>query len=278
MVKTATTKESKLKTPKKSEKKVVPSVAKKALKSDAKPVAKKTVAKKTENVAAASIAIPKVKKEVKRPTGLNADVYGIDGKVAGTLELPAIFFASTINKQLITQAIRVYLANQREGSAFAKTRGQVTGSTRKIYKQKGTGNARHGGIRAPIFVGGGKALGPQPHSFRLEMPKKMKTRALASALTQQYQEGIIKVVEKLDSLPVKTKTFATALTKLDCTGKTLVLLSKEELPMRRALRNIDSVSVLPVSDVYTYIVMHHAHILITKEAIDELSKKNETIN
>jgi large subunit ribosomal protein L4 len=164
----------------------------------------------------------------------------------------------------------VYLANQREGSASTKTRGEVIGSTRKIYKQKGTGNARHGALTAPIFVGGGVALGPRPKSFRLELPKKMKKQALASALTYQYQEGSIKVVDQLDKLPLKTKSFAQTLSDLSCTGKTLVILTKEEQTMRKALRNISTVDILPVSDIHTYAIMNHAHIVFSKQAVTEL--------
>ncbi len=95
---------------------------------------------------------------------LSVSVIGVDGKAAGKLTLPQAFSA-TVNKQLLAQAVRVYLANQREGSAHTKTRGEVEGSTRKVYRQKGTGRARHGAVRAPIFVGGGITFGPRAHAL-----------------------------------------------------------------------------------------------------------------
>lgn len=229
------------------------------------------VSKVKKETVVADMPVKEEKKVAKSKT-LSTEIYDIKGTKTGTLTLPEQYFAANINKQLIAQAVRVYLANQREGSASAKTRGQVEGSSRKIFKQKGTGNARHGNIRAPIFVGGGKALGPVPHSFRLEMPKKMKTRAVASALTHQYNEGSIKIVENMHKLELKTKAFVQLLSKLDISGKTLVLLAKDELVIRRAIRNISHVDILPVSDVNTYAVMHHKHILFTKEAVAELSK------
>lgn len=236
-----------------------------------KVASKSAVSKVKKETVSADMAV-KDEKKVTKSKGLSTEVYDIKGAKTGTLTLPEQYFAAKINKQLIAQAVRVYLANQREGSASAKTRGQVEGSSRKIFKQKGTGNARHGNIRAPIFVGGGKALGPVPHSFRLELPKKMKTRALSSALTHQYNEGSIKIVENMIKLELKTKAFVQLLNKIDITGKTLVLLAKDELVIRRAMRNITHVDVLPVSDVNTYAIMHHKHILFTKEAVQELSK------
>lgn len=242
-----------------------------------KPVVKKVVAEKNVIDRKNKEKKETLKNEVvakAKPTSLVTDVYSLKGTVSGSLTLPAEYFGVAINKQLIAQAIRVYLSNQRAGGAATKTRGMVTGSTRKIYKQKGTGNARHGAVTAPIFVGGGITFGPVPHSFRMEMPKKMKTRAVASALSHQYNEGSVKIVENVTSLTLKTKVFVQLLNDLSITGKTLVLLSKEELAVRRVMRNVAKVDVLPVSDVHTYAIMNHKNILFSKNALSELTKTN----
>src|SRR3972149_7539732 len=116
------------------------------------------------------------KKEIKNK--LETAVYNPDGKVMKKVTLPADVFDVEVKTELLNMAVRIYQANQRLGTHKAKTRGQVTGSTRKIYKQKGTGRARHGDIKAPIFIGGGIAHGPKPRDFSLNLPKRMKRLAL----------------------------------------------------------------------------------------------------
>jgi large subunit ribosomal protein L4 len=130
--------------------------------------------------------------------------YSLLGKEAGTLELPKAIFEGEINKALIAQAIRVYTNNEKGHFSNTKTRGEVTGSTRKIYKQKGTGRARHGSIMAPIFVGGGIALGPKSRITNMELPKKMKKAALVAALREKYQTKELSGVD-LGKLSGKTK-------------------------------------------------------------------------
>src|SRR3990172_10626024 len=130
--------------------------------------------------------IKKTKKEVRKKNvkaGLTLPVYGVDGKEKTPADLQKEIFSVEVNPRLLAQYVRVYLANQRQGNASTKTRGEVTGSTRKIYRQKGTGNARHGSIKAPIFVGGGITFGPKPRDYSLKMNKKQKTLALFSSLT-----------------------------------------------------------------------------------------------
>ena len=119
-------------------------------------------------------------------TGLNIDVFDIKGKNVGSISLPESIFKAKVNPQVVAQAVRVYLANQRQGTSSTKTRGEVQGSTRKIYRQKGTGRARHGSIRAPIFVHGGVAFGPKPRDFSLKIPSKIKQQALFSAFSSKF--------------------------------------------------------------------------------------------
>lgn len=237
----------------------------------------KTVASKTTAVKIASkkevvaATIP-VKKEKRKTGDMSMEVLSPEGKSVGNITLPEIYFGAKVNPILVAQAIRVYLANQREGSASTKTRGEVEGSTKKIFRQKGTGRARHGGIRAPIFVGGGISMGPRPHSHAMAFPHKMKQRALASVLTTQLRDGAIKVVGDVESLPLKTKSFATMFSALSCTGKTLFFLSRSENEMARAVQNLERVHVRPVNNATTYEVLNHKHIVFTKNAIEELGK------
>lgn len=197
---------------------------------------------------------------------LSVVVVGTDGKPAGKITLPKELFAAKVNKPLMAQAVRVYLANQRGGTASTKTRGEVEGSTRKIYRQKGTGRARHGAIRAPIFVGGGIVFGPRPRDYRMDFPKKMKRASLASALTSALVEGKMTVVDGLSGVE-KTNSMAKTLQKIEATGSTLLVVSKGAEGVVRAARNIERVDILPVQNLHTYSVLSHQRIVFMKEAL-----------
>lgn len=231
-------------------------------------MATKKAVKKVKTVKAV-----KVKKTVELDSvkGVRVSVVGLDGKAAGSVTLPAELFNAKINRQLMAQAVRVYLANQRGGHASTKTRGEVEGSTRKIYKQKGTGKARHGGIRAPIFVGGGIVFGPRPRDYSLGFPQKMRKVALASALTSQFKKQNVIVITGLSGA-AKTKVVAGALTAVGATRKTLLVTSKDSATVVRAGRNIENVDILPVSDINTYSILMHSKLVFMKEAIGELKK------
>ncbi|MBI2404853.1 50S ribosomal protein L4 [Candidatus Gottesmanbacteria bacterium] len=217
---------------------------------------------------------PSVKKIKSAPSEkLSASVVNVAGKVKGRIQLPKELFGVKVNKQLLAQAVRVYLANQRVGGASTKTRGEVEGSTRKIYRQKGTGRARHGAIRAPIFVGGGIVFGPKPRDFGLKMPAKMKKAALASALTSQLVGNNIIVVDGLETLAPKTKLFADVFHKIGATKKTLFLIPNDAKMLARATRNLSNVDVLSAVNVHPYTVLSHEKIVFTKDALTHLSKK-----
>lgn len=218
------------------------------------------------------MAVKKTTKTVKtKPAdaekGVKIPVVGVDGKSAGSVLLPIDVFGVKPNKQLMAQAVRVYLANQRVGHAATKTRGQVEGSTRKIYRQKGTGRARHGAIRAPIFVGGGIVFGPQPRDYSLKFPQKMRRAALASALSLQQSQGNMIVVSGLSDIAQKTKNMAQALSAVGATGSTLLVISPDATGVVRAARNLPDTDILPVSDIHTYGVLSHKKIIFMKEAV-----------
>lgn len=236
-----------------------------------KPIAKKVAPKNGEAVAAEV----KVEKPAAAKKSISLDVYGVDGKVAGKVSVSAEVFGAEVNKKLIAQAVRVYLANQRQGNASTKTRGEVDGSTAKIYRQKGTGRARHGSKRAPIFVKGGIVFGPKPRDFSLELPTKMKRKALFAALSARVADKTVTIVEGFESLEAKTKKFVDALTKLGLIDKKQSLLlvtdSKAE-KVKRAGRNVEGVSFAGATRLNTYDVLKSKKLVIMKEALEEIEK------
>lgn len=237
-----------------------------------KTTTKKTVVKESrvKNQELKKDSSPKVQNDKVEST-LKITVLGIDGKEAGTMALPEAIFGAKVNKTLMAQAVRVYLANQRQGNAVTKTRGEVDGSTRKIYRQKGTGRARHGGVRAPIFVKGGVAHGPKLRDYGLSFPTKMKRAALFSALTTQLQNGNIVIVAGLEKAGPKTKTMAVALTKV-AGPKALVVMPGLVKEVYAAGRNIKGVSLTSAQELSTYAVLGAKKLVVMKEAIETLEK------
>ena len=172
--------------------------------------------------------------------------------------------------------LRVYLANQRQGNASTKTRGEVDGSTRKIYRQKGTGRARHGGIRAPIFVKGGIVFGPKPRDFSLDLPQKMKRKALFCALSAKVKEKEVIVIDGLGSIEPKTKIFAKMLKSLGMVSKKqnvlFVTAGGNVAKVLQAGQNIQGVSFIPSKQINTYEVLAAAKVVVMKDAVDEMKE------
>lgn len=252
----------------------MPSKNIKAQMSNVKNTAKAVKKTQTKKVAKTTVINAEVKTQLAtKRVGLSVDVYDIRGKVKETMSLPKDIFGAKINKQLISQAVRVYLANQRRGTASTKTRGEVEGSTRKIYRQKGTGRARHGSNRAPIFVHGGIAFGPKPRDYSLKITKDMKKKALFSALSAMQKDKLIKVVDGLEKLEPKTKAFVKVLKSLELLGKKqkiLFLLPSKIESLQRASRNIASVTPMIVTQINTYEAMNYKNIIFMKDALDVL--------
>ncbi len=233
----------------------------------------KKVTKKAPAVKKAALVAEKPTEEkMESVKDISFSVIGVDGKSTGTMTLPGEYFGARVNKQLMAQAIRVYRANQRVGHASTKTRGEVEGSTRKIYKQKGTGKARHGAIRAPIFVGGGIVFGPKPRDYSLSLPPKMKHVALVSALTSQLKKKNIIVVSGFSDVAPKTKNMAATFIAVGAPKRTLFVVPKESEVIARAVRNLEYVDIMPVTDMHTYAVMTHGKIVFMKEAMTALKK------
>lgn len=231
-----------------------------------KEVAEKTKVKKTSVSAV---------KPVKKTDALTANVYDISGKVVDTLELPKELFGVKVNKRLIAQAVRVFLANQRAGSASTKTRGEVQGSTRKIYRQKGTGRARHGGVRAPIFVHGGIAHGPKPKDFSLQMPQSMKKAALLSMLSAKAQSGEISILTGVEKIEPKTKQMAALLKHMNGDkkqGSVLFVLDLKHDSVIRSVRNIEGVTYEYAKQLHTYELIQNKKVIFMLSAIEEMKK------
>lgn len=239
--------------------------------------AKKTTAKKVTATKKAEVKVPKETKEpkvAKVNSSLTVAVYDINGKETGTIELPKEIFGAKVNPVLMAQAVRVYLANQRLGSAHTKSRGEVDGSTRKIYRQKGTGRARHGGIRAPIFVGGGVAHGPKAKEFDLSLSKKMKKAAVLSALSSMAHDGQIKVIAGLEKVESKTKVMAQTLKSMGLSGKkALLVMPKHTENVFKAARNIEKVKVTAAALLNTYEVLNAGTLVVMKEALEAMGKE-----
>ena len=223
-------------------------------------------------------------KTSKRVTSsLSIPVYSLAGRASGTLGLPKEIFAKLVNKKLLAQAIRVYTTNQKNLTASTKTRGEVEGSTAKIWRQKGTGRARHGSVRAPIFVGGGIVFGPKSRKIRLDLPKKMKKTALYCALSSKMADKSIVGLTGLKKASGKTKEMAKLMylvSSIKYQGKdkknkritSALIVTPEKMDnVVRGIRNIPGVSSLPVNLINAYEVLNHDLLLVTKDAVDKLS-------
>lgn len=210
---------------------------------------------------------------------VQVNVYNLEGKPSGKVSLSEEIFAAHVDEKLIAQAVRVYLANQRQGTAATKTRGEVRGSGRKIWRQKGTGRARHGDRYAPIFVGGGLAHGPKIRDFSLKLPKKMKRKALFGTLTLKLKEKAILVVKDLTKIKPKTKELWPVLTNLKLKTKkgklltkTLLITRPKEKNLVLAGRNLENLSLKEVNLLNPYIILAHQQLVLMKEAIPVLKK------
>ena len=202
---------------------------------------------------------------------LSVPMYTLAGAVSENLNLPKEIFGVKVNKDLLAQAQRVYSTNEMGHFSHTKTRGEVEGSTRKIFKQKGTGNARHGAIRAPIFVGGGIALGPKSRKTILDLPKKMRHAALVSALSLRALEGEVMGVSGLDKASGKTKQIVTLVNKMAKKSVLIVDGTNNEKAFR-ASRNLEKVSFKTVDQLNAYEVIRHRSLVLTQSALERLQK------
>jgi large subunit ribosomal protein L4 len=197
------------------------------------------------------------------------DVRTPDGGSAGSVELPADVFDVQTNVPLIHQVVTAQLAAARQGTHDTKSRGEVSGGGKKPYKQKGTGRARQGSIRAPQFTGGGVVHGPTPRDYAQRTPKKMKAAALRGVLSDRAREGRIHVVSELVTGDVpSTKAAVATLEGLQAQGRLLVVLGREELVAWRSVRNVPAVHVLAADQLNTYDVVIADQVVFSKAAFE----------
>jgi len=238
-------------------------------------------AKKTEKQlkkTTKKVTKPTVKTVTKVVSGLNVDMYTLTGRAAGKISLPSNIFGAKINNTLVAQAIRVYLANQRRGTVSTKTRAEVIATTKKAWRQKGLGRARHGAKSAPIWVGGGLVFGPRPRDYSLKLTKKMKKNALFSALSIKLRDGQIKVIDGLEKIEPKTKEMAKLIKHLghDKKNKKILLIVPETKNkfenLYKSAKNIEDLKILNANLLNTYQVLNNNVIFLTKQAIEVLEK------
>lgn len=204
-----------------------------------------------------------------KSTGLTVKVFDIQGKSHSTVTLPKEIFGQKPNPKLLARAIRVYQANSIPRAAHTKTRGEVRGGGAKPWRQKGTGKARAGSIRSPLWRGGGITFGPRYHDAKLVLPKKQKRLALISALSSKATGGQIKVISNIENIKPKTKVVANLLGKLAIKGKALVVISQKSPNVNLATRNIPTLETDLVSNLNAYKILKNNQLLISKEALAE---------
>lgn len=210
------------------------------------------------------------KKIVQSAYNLSVQVYNTAGKKIGTQKLTNAAFGLKNNPQLISQALRVYQTNMSTHLANTKIRGEVRGGGAKPWRQKGTGNARAGSRRSPLWVGGGITFGPRFRNVKLTLPQKIKHKALLIALSEKSKAGNIHIISDIEKIKPKTKIIAGLLRVLGLKGKTLLVVSGKNQNVKLATRNIKNLDVDSVSNLNSYEVLKTANVLFSKESILEV--------
>lgn len=202
---------------------------------------------------------------------MKVPVYNMAGEEVDNVELPEAIFEAKINRGLMHQALVRQLANARLGTHQVKGRSDVNRSTAKIYRQKGTGNARHGSRRAPIFVGGGVSHGPQPRKYTKDMPRKMRRAALRSALTVKAANGELVLLDQLSLEAPKTKEMVALLNRLDVQNGALVLLAERDERVEKSARNLPDVKTLRASYLNMRDLLGYDKIVLPLDALDVIT-------
>jgi large subunit ribosomal protein L4 len=189
----------------------------------------------------------------------------------GEIELADEVFGVALNEPLIHEAVRSFLANRRAGTSATKTRGDVSGSGRKLWKQKGTGRARIASLRSPLWKGGGNAHGPQPRDWSYNLPKKMRKRAMCSAISERLREGNLLIVDEWKFDQPKTREFINTLGSLKLSGKTLIVDSLKNTKLMLASRNVQTAKVVNSYGVNIYDLVNNQKLVLTPKTVEELT-------
>lgn len=200
------------------------------------------------------------------------DVYTTERKKSGSVDIPEILTNVEANDGLIFDAVHATLTNQRQGTVKTKTRSEVSGGGRKPFKQKGTGRARQGSIRASIYVGGGVSFGPRQRNWEIQLPKKQKRRALKLALANKIEGDKVLIVDDWNCEKPSTKTLISQLDALQV-NRALLVVSDAEPALLKSARNIPGVNVVESQFVHTAQLLQHDHIVMTKEAFTQVGQR-----
>ena len=200
------------------------------------------------------------------------DVLDIKGKKVSDIKLADSVFGIKPNEGVVHSVLVNYLANQRQGTQSTKTRAEVRGGGRKPWRQKGTGRARQGSIRAPQWIKGGIALGPKPRSYRYRVNKKERRLAMKSVLSSKVIEKQLTVVDKLEIKEIKTKTMVKALSDLKVEGKTLIILPEKNQNVLMSARNIEGVKVIEANTINIFDLLHYTNLILPVDTVKKLEE------
>lgn len=199
-------------------------------------------------------------------------IHNTNGEVVGELELSDAVFGAEVKPHLHWEIVKAQLAARRQGTHATKTRSHVSGTTKKVYRQKGTGNARHGSRKAPTFVGGGVSHGPQPRSYAYKVPKKVRRAALCSALSTRFANGELMVVDGFSFEAPKTRVAARTLAKLGASNS-LVVSATEDAALHLSVRNLPTVKYIRAEGVNVYDVLKYDRLVLTVDSARALEAR-----
>ena len=200
------------------------------------------------------------------------DVYDIKGKKVSDVELAEAIFGIEPNEAIVHSVLVNYLANQRQGTQSTKTRAEVRGGGKKPWRQKGTGRARQGSIRAPQWIKGGIALGPKPRSYKYRVNKKERRLAIRSILSSKVLEKELTVVDKLELKEIKTKTMVNALKDLKVEGKTLIVLADKNENVLMSARNIEGVKAIAINNINVFDLLKYNNLVLPLDTVKKLEE------
>ena len=206
-------------------------------------------------------------------SSMSVPVVSQSRAAAGSIELPSAVLGGPVNEGLLHEMVKSQLASRRAGTHMTKTKGLVSGGGKKPWRQKGTGRARAGSSRSPIWAGGGTIFGPQPRDYSYQLPKSARKAALRSVLAARHGEGKLVVVDALKLAEPKTKQMVECLKGLGIEGSALVVTASPDEGLSRASRNLAKVKVLPVLGLNVYDVLKHQTLIITRDALEQLSAR-----
>lgn len=198
-------------------------------------------------------------------------IYDSDKKKAGEVELAEEIFSKPVNTALLYETVKMQLNSRRQGDAFCKNRALVSGTSAKVYRQKGTGRARHSDTKANIYVGGGKAFGPKPRDYSYAIPKKAKRNALKSALAAKYRDGNLLILKELSAAQKKTAPMVKKLKGLGVTSG-LIVVDKTDDNLKRSLSNIAKVKLIKWNGLNAVDILNHEHLVITSDALNKVQE------